>query len=144
MLPLVGRRAESRPLRSLDGRRKSSTWLWDARDGAWVRDQDATAHADNAGVKEHVANVVVRLTPYRESGVRDSRGAVAPEAAVVGEGDAWLLSGRRAQPGRWRKPTADAVTTGNDTAGVPLRLAPGTTWVEVLPPGSGRSSSTDG
>jgi hypothetical protein len=56
---------------------------------------------------------------------------------VVGEGDAWLLRGGRAQPGRWHKPTADAVTVETDTAGAPLLLAPGTTWVEVLPPGSG-------
>jgi hypothetical protein len=112
-------------------------WSWDARDGTWVRDQDATAHTDSAGVQVHAANVVVRLTPYRDSGVRDSRGAVVPEAAVVGDGDAWLLSGGRAQPGRWHKPTADAVTTYTDTAGAPLGLAPGTTWVEVLPPGSG-------
>jgi hypothetical protein len=56
---------------------------------------------------------------------------------AVGDGNAWLLSGDRAQPGRWRKATADAPTTYTDTAGAPLRLAPGRTWIEVLPPGAG-------
>ena len=112
-------------------------WSWDAGGEAWVRDQDGTAHLDESGEPVQVANVVVRFTPYVDSGVRDSTGAVVPEANAVGEGDAWLLSGGRAQPGRWHKPSADAVTTYTDTAGNPLELAPGTTWVEVVPPGSG-------
>jgi Protein of unknown function (DUF3048) N-terminal domain/Protein of unknown function (DUF3048) C-terminal domain len=113
------------------------SWSWDAGGEAWVRDQNGTAHVDDAGERVRAANVILRFTPYGDSGVRDSVGAVVPEAAAVGEGDAWLLSGGRAQPGRWHKPSADAVTAYSDTAGDPLRLAPGTTWVEVLPPGSG-------
>jgi hypothetical protein len=112
-------------------------WSWDALDGAWVRDQNGTAHVDRSGVRVHAANVIVRFTAYGDSGVRDSVGAVVPEAITVGEGDAWLLSGGRAQPARWSKPSADAATTYTDIAGASLRLAPGSTWVEVLPPGSG-------
>jgi hypothetical protein len=112
-------------------------WSWDAGGEAWVRDQDGTAHLDESGEPVRAANVVVRFTPYGDSGVRDSTGALVPEASAVGQGDAWLLSGGRAQPGRWHKPSADAVTTYTDIAGHALLLAPGTTWVEVLPPGSG-------
>jgi Protein of unknown function (DUF3048) N-terminal domain/Protein of unknown function (DUF3048) C-terminal domain len=112
-------------------------WSWDAGGEEWVRDQDGATHVDSAGAQVGATNVIVRFTPYVDSGVRDSVGAVVPEAAAVGEGDAWLLSAGRAQPGRWHKPSADTVTTYTDTAGGPLRLAPGTTWVEVLPPGTG-------
>jgi hypothetical protein len=112
-------------------------WSWDAGTETWVRRQDGTAHVDSDGEPVRAANVIVRLTPYRDSGVRDSTGAVVPEADAVGDGDAWLLSGGRAQPGRWHKPSADAITSYTDAAGDPLRLAPGPTWVEVLPPGSG-------
>ena len=112
-------------------------WSWGADGEAWERNQDGTPHLDSAGEPVRAANVIVRFTPYRDSGVRDSSGAVVPEAEAVGEGDAWLLSDGRAQPGRWHKPSAEAVTTYTDSAGQPLRLAPGTTWVEVLPPGSG-------
>jgi hypothetical protein len=92
---------------------------------------------DRDGRRIGVANVVVRFTPYRDSGVRDSVGAVVPETDAVGEGDAWLLSGGQLQRGRWSKRSADARTTYVDSGGSPLRLAPGQTWVEVLPPGSG-------
>jgi hypothetical protein len=112
-------------------------WSWAPGSGSWVRHQNGTPHVDSDGEQIRAANVIVRVTPYRDSGVRDSTGAVVPEAAAVGEGDAWLLSGGRAQPGRWHKPSADAPTTYTDSAGTPLRLAPGPTWVEVLPPGAG-------
>lgn len=115
----------------------SIEWTWDAGRDAWERTQDGTPHLDRDRDQVGVANLIVRFTPYRDSGVRDSVGAVVPEAAAVGEGDAWLLSGGRAQPGRWHKPSADADTTYTDTSGDPLLLAPGPTWVEVLPPGSG-------
>jgi hypothetical protein len=112
-------------------------WEWDAASGTWLRSQDGTAHVDSDGRRISVANMIVRFTPYRDSGVRDSVGAVVPEADAVGEGDAWLLSGGQLQRGRWSKPSADAPTTYVDGDGSPLRLAPGQTWVEVLPPGSG-------
>lgn len=139
-VPLSGPGAET-----ADGFRTAATgalatdiaWSWDAGGEAWMRDQNGSAHLDESGDPVRAANVVVRFTPYGDSGVRDSTGALVPEASAVGEGDAWLLSGGRAQPGRWHKPSADAVTTYTDSAGQPLLLAPGTTWVEVLPPGSG-------
>lgn len=112
-------------------------WSWDADAETWLRSQNGTEHVDSDGKRVRAANVIVRFTPYVDSGVRDSTGAVVPEADAVGEGDAWLLSGGRAQPGRWHKPTADAITTYTTAAGDPLQLAPGPTWVEVLPPGSG-------
>jgi hypothetical protein len=111
-------------------------WSWGADGEAWVRSQNGSPHVDSAGARVRATNVILRFTPYRDSGVRDSVGAVVPEAEAVGEGEAWVLSGGRAQPGRWHKPAADAVTTYTDTAGRPLRLVPGATWVEVLPPGS--------
>jgi hypothetical protein len=111
-------------------------WSWNAQERRWERSQNGTPHVDADGARVSATNVVVRLTPYRDSGVRDSRGAVVPEAETVGEGDAWVLSGGQAQPGRWHKDSADAPTTYTDTDGGPLRLAPGRTWVELLPPGS--------
>jgi hypothetical protein len=112
-------------------------WSWDPDPAGWVRTQNGTPHVARDGEQVRAANVIVRFTGYHDSGVRDSTGAVVPEAQSVGDGDAWLLSGGRAQPGRWSKPTADAPTTYTDAAGFPLRLAPGPTWVEVLPPASG-------
>jgi Protein of unknown function (DUF3048) N-terminal domain/Protein of unknown function (DUF3048) C-terminal domain len=117
-------------------------WSWEPGSATWTRRQNGTPHVDSDGEPVRAINVIVRITPYRDSGVRDSVGAVVPEAQAVGGGDAWLLSGGRVQPGRWHKPSADAPTTYTDAAGAPLRLAPGPTWVEVLPPGTGEVETT--
>jgi len=112
-------------------------WSWNPGPAGWERSQNGTPHVDSDGEQVSAANVIIRFTPYGDSGVRDSTGAVVPEALSVGEGDAWLLSGGQAQQGRWHKAATDAPTTYTDAAGAPLRLAPGPTWVEVLPPGTG-------
>jgi hypothetical protein len=112
-------------------------WDWDDGSGTWRRSQDGTAHLDADDEQVAVPNVVVRLTPYRDSGIRDSVGSVVPEAVMVGEGDAWLLTDGQALPGRWHKSTETAPTTFTDRNGQPFVLAPGPTWVEVLPPGAG-------
>ena len=112
-------------------------WSWSPDLAAWVRSQNGTPHVDRDGVRVRAANVVVRWTPYGDSGVGDSTGAVVPKARAVGAGAAWLLSGPRVLRGRWHKPAAGAPTTYTDAAGRPLLLAPGPTWVEVLPPGAG-------
>jgi hypothetical protein len=115
----------------------SIRWTWDADSGRWLRSQDGTDHVDADGTRAHATNVVVRFTPYRDSGVRDSTGAMVPEAASVGEGEAWLFTDGRLQRGRWQKADAGSPTTYSALDGSPLRLTPGTTWVEVLPPGTG-------
>lgn len=115
----------------------SIEWDWDPATQTWLRTQNGTPHVDRDGTGVAATNVIIRSTAYRDSGVRDSTGAVVPEAAMVGEGEALLLSGGQAQPGRWTKASLDAPTVYTALDGSPLRLAPGRTWVEVLPPGVG-------
>jgi len=115
----------------------SIEWAWNGQTRLWERVQNGTPHVDSAGDRIAVPNVVVRTTPYRDSGVRDSTGAVVPEAAAVGEGDAWLLSDGGAQPARWSKTSEEGPTVYTTTDGRPLELTPGQTWVEILPPGTG-------
>lgn len=132
---------EGAGVRATSGLRSSTLataidWTWNAQQRVWERTQNGTPHVDADGDRVTAANVVVRITPYVDSGVRDSRGAVVPEAQTVGDGDAWLLSDGKAQPGRWQKVGADALTSYTDSEGVALRLTPGTTWVELLPTGA--------
>jgi hypothetical protein len=115
----------------------SLAWEWDPQSRTWSRSQDGTPHVDADGRRVTAANVLVRETPYRDSGIRDSRGAVVPEAMTVGEGDVWLLADGQAQRGRWQRPAPDAPTTYTTLDGTPLLLTPGPTWVELLPPDTG-------
>lgn len=114
-------------------------WEWDEAEGAWVRSQDRSPHVDVEAERITAANVIIRFTPYRDSGVRDSTGAVVPVADAIGEGEAWLLSNGKLKRGRWVRAAGPERTEFLDAAGEPLRLTPGPTWVEVIPPGTGEA-----
>jgi hypothetical protein len=101
----------------------------------WARNQNGTPHVDAAGVQIAPANVIVQFTPYISSGVNDQFGKPIPEANMVGEGDAWVLTDGGLVVGRWHKPALDAVTTYTDVDGNPILLTPGRTWVALPPPG---------
>jgi DUF3048 family protein len=111
-------------------------WEWDQAVGAWWRSQGGRRHVDAAGRGVAPANVVIQFVDYRDTGLRDSSGAVVPEADVIGEGDAWILTGGQLIPGRWTKPSAETVTRYADSAGADIQFAPGRTWLELAPPGS--------
>jgi hypothetical protein len=55
---------------------------------------------------------------------------------VLGTGDAWIFAAGALVQGTWSKPTADAVTSFTDSAGAPIVLPPGQTWVHLVAPGS--------
>jgi hypothetical protein len=111
-------------------------WEWDPAIGAWWRSQAGRRHVDAAGRGVAPANVIVQFVDYRDTGLRDSSGAVVPEASVIGEGDAWILTGGHLIPGRWTKPSAEAVTRYADSAGADILLATGRTWIELAAPGT--------
>jgi hypothetical protein len=116
-------------------------WEWDQAVGAWWRSQGGRRHVDAAGRGVAPVNVVIQFVDYRDTGLRDSSGAVVPEANVIGEGDAWILTGGHLIPGRWTKPSAEAVTRYADSAGADILVTPGRTWVELAPPGSANHNS---
>ncbi|HEX2065106.1 MAG TPA: DUF3048 C-terminal domain-containing protein, partial [Acidimicrobiales bacterium] len=106
--------------------------------GTWRRSQDGRPHVDTAGAQVAPKNVVVQFVHYRDTGLRDRSGAVVPEGEIQGEGEAWVLTDGKVVRGRWRKPTAEAVTQYVDAAGAPIPLTPGQTWVELPSPGQAR------
>ena len=110
-------------------------WEWDAPAQGWRRTQNGEPHVDGDGRQVVAPNVVVQHVTYKDTGFVDSTGAPVPEAEVVGEGEGVVLTGGRAIPVRWSKPSAAAVTRYVDAAGAEVNLAPGQTWVELVPPG---------
>ncbi|MDQ3305207.1 MAG: DUF3048 C-terminal domain-containing protein, partial [Actinomycetota bacterium] len=81
-------------------------------------------------------NVIVQFVDYANSGFVDVTGTPSPEAVLVGEGEAWVLTGGKLVRGRWSRADLGAATSYTDSAGAPIALAPGRTWVELAPPGS--------
>lgn len=102
-------------------------WLWDAAGQAWVRAQDERPHTDVAGKVIAPQNVVVMFVPYRKSPADPK----SPEAVTVGEGAAWVFTAGGVVQGRWSRPDPSKPATLLDSAGQPIALTPGRTWVEL-------------
>lgn len=115
-------------------------YAWDAGSGSWKRSLDGTPHNDAAGAQVAPKNVVVQFTTYKDTGQRDTSGAVVDEAQLVGSGDAWIFTDGKVVKGKWSKGSATEVTRYTDAAGQAVDLTPGTTWVELPLPGTATST----
>jgi hypothetical protein len=111
-------------------------WDWDAGVGVWRRLTNGTAHTVENGEQLGFANVIVQFVRYRDTNARDAAGFRVPTAEVIGTGEAWVLSGGRLIKAKWEKKNAAAITQYTDSAGLPVRLRPGTTWVSLAPIGA--------
>jgi hypothetical protein len=113
-------------------------WTWDAAGGKWLRSESATPSVDAAGSSRIAAtNVVVLRVDVVTTSARDPAGNPVPETILKGTGAAFVVSAGHSVAATWSKPgVADKVTlTGSD--GQPVTLAPGNTWIELVPNGSG-------
>ena len=106
----------------------------------WARIQNGTAHV-MANNKKRVApaNVVVLMTPYKDSGFRDVTGARSPQAVLQGSGEAWFLTGGKLLKGTWSRPAPIGPFTFSGAFGLPIKLSPGQTFIE-LAPGAGSAA----
>jgi hypothetical protein len=111
-------------------------WGWDGTTQVWNRLTEGRPHLDAAGANVAARNVIVQFVNYHDTGLRDRSGTMVPEAELVGEGEAWVFTDGKVVKGKWRRPTPEAVTQYVDAAGTPIRLTPGTTWVELPRPGT--------
>jgi hypothetical protein len=108
---------------------------WDAESGTWLRSTDGRPHLTEEG-RIAPTTVIVQFTPYVV--FVDDQAVMYPE--VVGSGDVWILAAGSLVRGAWSKASPDAVTTFTDTAGAPIALPPGQTWVHLIAPGSSVST----
>ena len=113
-------------------------YAWDAGSGTWKRSQDGGPHVDGSGTQIAPKNVVVQLVEYVSTGEVDTSGAIVPEADLIGDGEAWILTDGKVVKGRWSKPSPEALTSYTGPDGQPILLTPGQTWIELPPVGSAR------
>lgn len=102
-------------------------WRWDAASGAFVRSQDGRKDLDSAGVQLRATNVVAMTVAI------DGRYGYVPKTVMVGSGTAWVATGGKAVEARWSKTSRTAPVVLTRTNGLPLYLAAGNTWVELVP-----------
>ena len=117
----------------------SITWDFNAQSGQWMRGQNGTPDVDSSHTQLAATNVVVMFVSYYTS-LRVSGEGVGPQpipaGIMTGTGTVWVLSGDRVVKGTWNRPSLTAVATYTDGAGQPIMLAPGKTWVEMVPVGT--------
>jgi DUF3048 family protein len=107
----------------------TAEWTWSG--GRWVRLFEGSPMTLEDGEPLAVDNVLIQQVRVRP-GIGSS-----PDVTLTGSGRAWLLRGGRVVAGRWTRPSLDDVATFETRGGDVLTLAPGTTFVELVPKDDG-------
>lgn len=117
----------------------SITWNYNAQTGEWARGQNGTADVDSSNTPLAATNIVILFVNYITSGMVAGEGVgptPIPQAVMNGNGQAWVLSGNQVVKGTWNRNSLTEPATYTDTAGQPITLLPGKTWVELVPTGT--------
>jgi hypothetical protein len=113
------------------------TWTWSAGDGAWLRAEGASPAVEADGTQMRATNVVVLRVNIVNTAARDPAGNPVPETELVASGDALVASAGQILWATWSKASVGDPVVLAAPDGSPVLLAPGTTWVELVPNGSG-------
>ncbi|PYF99575.1 Protein of unknown function [Georgenia satyanarayanai] len=111
----------------------SPGWTWDGGADRWLRDEAGEPATSVAGDVLGAENVVVMRVEVVASEGRDQSGDAVPETVMTGTGEALVASGGRVVPATWSKAALGEPVTLTTAAGDDVALAPGTTWVELVP-----------
>jgi hypothetical protein len=106
----------------------AQVWTYDADSALW--------RSSLGGVPVAVATVAVLVTPYKTLTVKNPNPHDVPSAQVLGEGEAFAVSGSSAVKGRWSKPAPKMVSNVVDANNIPIRPQPGAVWFVYAPEGS--------
>jgi hypothetical protein len=108
------------------GSPSTPSWSFDPASGRYLRSQAGVADLDGAGTQLSAANVIViRVAIGNDGGV--------PKTELIGSGEAWISSGGSTVHATWRKGSQRALIRLVDDTGTVIRLAPGNSWIELVP-----------
>jgi hypothetical protein len=102
------------------------SWTWDAARGQFLRAQLGVADLDSNGAQLGATNVIVVRV-----GIDTSLGV--PKTQLIGSGEAWVSSAGQTVHATWSKASPTSAITLTDDQGVTIRLAPGNSWIELVP-----------
>jgi Protein of unknown function (DUF3048) N-terminal domain/Protein of unknown function (DUF3048) C-terminal domain len=111
----------------------SASWQWSKNH--WLRAQNGSADRQSDGQQLSATNVVVMSVDIASTGLRDVAGSPSPEDVTVGSNPVWVLRDGKLIQGTWHRPKISSGVTLRDKKGHVIKLAPGRTWVELLPKG---------
>lgn len=108
-------------------------WRYVRKDGVYVRSHGETPHTLEDGQQVSAANIVVQVVELRDTGIVDAAGNPSPEVMALGSGTAYVLRDGRAIKGTWERSADGDLTRFLDANGEEIALAPGRTWIELVP-----------
>src|SRR5690606_7216055 len=115
--------SEGAPVAGVDlvfGSSSAPSWRWDEASGRWLRFQSGAVDLDTVGGQLAASNV-----GGNGGGVRGT--------VLRGGGEAGVPSGGAMLHATWSKADREAPIRLIDDTGAVVRLAPGNTWVELVP-----------
>lgn len=118
---------------SYSGAGNTVRYTYDAAGKKYSRFNGNAPHNAAGGGQLSAVNVVVLKVRVTAGQGIDAAGSRSPEISVVGDGEAIVLRGGTSVTGRWSRSGLSDRTTLTDSAGKPLKLAPGNTWIHLLP-----------
>ncbi len=110
-------------------------WVWS--ENRWVRQLDGEPMLAENGEPIAVDNVVIQEVVVTDSNIVDVAGFPSPNVKLVGRGRAWILRDGRLIVARWQRSSPGDVTVFETKGGEEIALAPGTTFVQLVPKDDG-------
>jgi hypothetical protein len=115
--------------------RHQVTYGYSATDGGYLRFHGSQPHLAASGTQIIATNVIVLVVDELETGRTDSSGSPVPDYDVLGTGEAVVFRDAVAVTGRWERGRLTDFFRFFDESGIQISLAPGTTWIHLVPEG---------
>lgn len=108
------------------GAPSTPSWAFDSASGRYLRSQAGAPDLDTVGTQLSADNVIVLRVPVGNDGG-------VPKTELVGSGEAWVSSGGYSILCGWSKDSRTGLIRLIDGDGDVVRLAPGNSWIELVP-----------
>jgi len=110
-------------------------WKWDAQKGLWMHTYSGTPDIDARNDQQvSTNNIVVEIVKYTLGPHIESTGGSGDvQSALLGSGPGYILRNGTVVKVTWHRTDEIQPTTYVDAAGKKVSLAPGRTWVEIVP-----------
>jgi hypothetical protein len=111
-----------------------TTWAWDLTGRQWLRSYGSVPATLGDGSRVTAANIVVLVVQVSNGPwVEDANYDLEVQSQLVGTGPAVVFRDGVEVAGTWQRPTDGEPTKLLGTDGSAIPLAPGETWVEIVP-----------
>ena len=115
------------------------SWKYNEEKQVWARLQYGEKDVDHDGKRITATNLVVLKVDIDRTKYASMHSS-PPYTVFKGTGEAWFSVGGKYVKGTWSKTRASERVVFTDEQGFPVQLAPGNTWIELVPNDTGEFS----